>query len=87
MKTIIKNTTKWCAMKRNIYIIAALVAVASMTLLTGRSSKTVWMNDKAKHDPGDLHDPDWKNVFTFAETNTVELGLRSDGTVVWRKYK
>ena len=57
----------------------------SITLLTGRSSKTVWMNDKAKHDPGDLHDPDWKNVFTFAETNTVELGLRLDGTVVWRK--
>ena len=73
-------------MKKNVCRIVALVAVASMPLLAGCSS-TVWMNDKAKHATGDIHDPDWKCVFTFAETNTVELGLRSDGTVVWRPSK
>ena len=61
---------------------AAGIAVLSGVLFCAGCSKTVaWMNDKGPHDPGG------ECVFTFAETNTVEIGIRSDGVVVWRKSK
>ena len=68
--------------------IGAVLLVASTALFCAGCSKTVsWMNDKVEHTPGEIHDPDWKCAMTFAETNTVELGIRSDGVVVWRKVQ
>jgi len=53
----------------------------------GCRKTTVWMNDQGPHYAGEIYNPDWGYVFTFAETQTVELGIRSDGVVVWRKSK
>jgi len=55
-----------------------------MLLFCAGCSKTVsWMNDKAAHTPGEIHFPDRAFVFWFGQ-NEVELGIRSDGVVVWR---
>jgi len=73
-------------MKRLSITIGAAFLVACTLLFYAGCAKTVtWMNDKGEHDAGEIHDPSWSAVFTFAETNTVELGIRSDGVVVWRK--
>ena len=67
---------------------AAVIAILSGVLFCAGCGKTVaWMNDKGPHDAGEMHDPSRGYVFTFAETNTVEIGIRSDGVVVWRKSK
>ena len=45
---------------------------------------TIWMNAASLPQPEDIFSP-MKLHFVFAGTNHVELGMRSDGVIVWRK--
>ena len=72
-------------MKKNVCIIMALVAVASMPLLGGcRSAR--WINEGRSGE--------WEGCVRYDKvilpcgTNMAwEAGLRSDGVVVWREVK
>ena len=69
-------------MKKNIYRIVMLVTVASMPLLAGCRS-VAWTN-QMKDTPYVSYN---KFVYMCGTNMTVELGMRSDGVVVWREVK
>jgi len=68
--------------KKNVCRIVALVAVASMPLLAGCRSVT-WTN-QMKDTPYVSYA---KYIYMCGTNLTVELGMRSDGVVVWREVK
>jgi len=68
--------------KKDVCRIVALVAVVSMPLLAGCRSVT-WTN-QMKDTPFLNYA---KHVYLCGTNLTVELGMRSDGVVVWREVK
>ena len=45
---------------------------------------TIWMNEASPPQTGDMFST-IEYHFCFAKTNLIELGMRSDGVIVWRK--
>jgi hypothetical protein len=69
---------------KGLYVFGALLVAWAVTwgVLTYyiwiHSNETVWMNDGRKAKGIQTYQ------FLFGATNTVELGMRNDGVVVWR---
>jgi hypothetical protein len=68
--------------KKNVCRIVALFAVTSMPLLAGCRSVT-WTN-QMQDTPTAFYA---KCAYMCGTNLTVELGMRSDGVVVWREIK